>query len=173
MNRVFLGLGSNKGDRLGYLKQAVTEFEHDPKVEIVKCASVYETKPYGFAEQANYFNSVIEIFTNYTLLELYQAVKEFEKKIGRSESFHWGPREIDIDILLVGDVIYSDEKITIPHKDLLNRDFVLKPLLEISSEIFHPNLQKVLDSSLLESLENHVVKIHEIDLLNYLGAKVV
>lgn len=173
MNKVYLGLGSNKGDRLAFLRQAIFELEHNKNIEVVKCASVYETKPYGVVDQENYFNSVVEVYTNYSLDELYDCVKAIENKIGRKESFRWGPREIDIDILLYGDVVFSDVRITIPHKDLLNRDFVLKPLLEISSNIMHPKTGAEINISLFDALENHVIKIHEVDLLNYLGAKVV
>lgn len=173
MNSVFLGLGSNKGDRLNFLRQAVFKIASDTNFELVKCASIYETEPYGVKDQPNYFNSVIYVKTNYSLKELYSKVKSIELEIGRVKTFRWGPREIDIDILLYNSLVFSDEKITVPHKDLLNRDFVLKPLLEIVGEFNYPNSELKVNDDYLTKLEKYIIAVYKIDLLNYNGAKVV
>jgi 2-amino-4-hydroxy-6-hydroxymethyldihydropteridine diphosphokinase len=105
-------------------------------------SSIYESAPYGSISQEEFFNAVIKIRTNYEPKELFSKLKEIEKQIGRNKTTRWGPREIDLDILFYDDLIYSDDEITIPHKDLLNRDFVLVPLNEIASEFVHPVLKK-------------------------------
>lgn len=105
-------------------------------------SSIYESAPYGNIQQEEFFNAVIKIRTNYVPKKLFNALKEIEKQVGRNKTSRWGPREIDLDILFYNNLIYSDDEITIPHKDLLNRDFVLVPLNEIAPEFFYPGLNK-------------------------------
>ncbi|MGE5364034.1 MAG: 2-amino-4-hydroxy-6-hydroxymethyldihydropteridine diphosphokinase [Bacteroidota bacterium] len=135
---IFLGLGANTGNRLMFLKTAVQMLEEDPYTRIVKVSSVYESEPYGLKEQDNFLNAVVMIATRRDLFELHKWIKDLEVRIGRHEGPRWGPREIDIDLLFYNDVTYSDVRLTVPHKEVLLRDFVLIPLKEISGEFVHP-----------------------------------
>ena len=105
-------------------------------------SSIYESSPYGEIEQGEFFNAVIKIKTYLEPKDLFHFLKSVELIVGRKITSKWGPREIDLDILFFNDLIYSDNEITIPHKDLLNRDFVLVPLIEIEPELIHPQLKK-------------------------------
>lgn len=116
--------------------------DQNSECKVEKVSSIYEALPYGVVEQAEFFNAVIKVETDLEPKELFHFLKSVENKVGRNFTKKWGPREIDLDILLYNDLIYSDEEITIPHKDLLNRDFVLVPLIEIEPELIHPEHNK-------------------------------
>lgn len=92
--------------------------------------------------QGEFFNAVFRIRTQLDVKDLFRFLKSVEQKVGRKETVKWGPREIDLDILFYNDLIYSDDEITIPHKDLMNRDFVLVPLCEIAPDFIHPEVNK-------------------------------
>lgn len=138
MNNVYIGIGSNVGDRLLNIKNALELLENSENLFNIKISSIYETSPYGNVHQDNFYNAVIFCKTDFTLLELLNLTKNIEIKIGRVKRENWGPREIDLDILLYNNLVYSDKNIIIPHKDLINRDFVLQPLLEIDENVKHP-----------------------------------
>ena len=105
--------------------------------------------------QGDFFNAVFKIRTNFDVIELFRFLKSIEKKVGRKETVKWGPREIDLDILFFNDLIYSDDEITIPHRDLLNRDFVLVPLCEIAPDFVHPVInQKICEISIFKKEDN-------------------
>lgn len=157
-DNIFLGLGSNKGDRLKYLKQAVEAIRSDKLSSYKALSSVYETEPYGLKEQNYFLNAVIQISTERQLHELCPWIKQLEKQIGRKEGPKWGPREIDIDLLFYNDTIYSDEKLTVPHKEILLRDFVLIPLKEIAPEFVHPVIKKRIIDIPTENLEQLIKK---------------
>ncbi len=158
MNKVFLGLGTNVGDRKNNLKRTVAKFSKNKDFTNIKISPVYETIPYGEIEQENFFNAVLFLETHYSLDELFVFTKNLEKEIGRKKTKTWGPRVIDIDILLYNDLIYKDKKINIPHKDLLNRDFVLVPLLDIDKEIVHPVEKKEIKQFLSKLTDQYIVK---------------
>jgi 2-amino-4-hydroxy-6-hydroxymethyldihydropteridine diphosphokinase len=138
MSKVFLALGSNKGNREIYLKNAVEELKTNSNINLLSTSSVYETRPYGDVPQNNYLNGVILIETNLLPNEIYFLIKKIEKKVGRTDSVRWGEREIDIDIILIDSLIFENENIIIPHKEYDLRDFVLVPLCEIDSKIIDP-----------------------------------
>jgi 2-amino-4-hydroxy-6-hydroxymethyldihydropteridine diphosphokinase len=121
---------------------AVELIDQNTKCKVKDTSSIYESSPYGEVEQDEFFNAVIKIETDFELKELFHFLKEVENTVGRKITEKWGPREIDLDILFFNDLIYSDEEITVPHKDMLNRDFVLVPLIEIEPELIHPGLKK-------------------------------
>jgi 2-amino-4-hydroxy-6-hydroxymethyldihydropteridine diphosphokinase len=152
MSKVFLALGSNKGDREAYLFDAIKSLMDDEKIRLIKCSSIYETKPYGTIPQNNYLNGAVLIETDYTPNEIYTIIKKIEKEVGRTDSVRWGEREIDIDIILIDSLIFENDKIIIPHKEYDKRDFVLVPIHEIDNELIDPkskikieNLIKLLD----------------------------
>ncbi len=131
-------MGSNVGNRLRNLQQAILCIKLLPNTEIKSVSSVYETLPFGKTEQPDFYNAVIKIETEYNPDELINELLRIEKNIGRIKREKWGPREIDLDILLFNDLIYSDEIITLPHKGIIYRDFVLYPLAEIEPELMSP-----------------------------------
>lgn len=157
-NIAYLGLGSNVGDRYRNLSSAVRLLSSSTDCQIEAVSSVYETKPFGISNQENFFNAVIKIRTGLEPLELFAKAKEIEKKIGRKMRGKWGPREIDIDILFFNDLIFSDEIITLPHKGVINRDFVIIPLIEIEPEFIHPVFNKKLSDYLIDVKEKYILR---------------
>jgi 2-amino-4-hydroxy-6-hydroxymethyldihydropteridine diphosphokinase len=134
---VYLGLGSNVGTRENNLRQAVKFLKgHGDAVQEV--SPVYETDPVGYADQPAFLNCVCRFETDLKPKDLLSTVKGIEGLVGRTPTFQNGPREIDIDILLFGDVVMAKEALTIPHPRLAERAFVLVPLADIASDIVHP-----------------------------------
>ncbi|MFH1541059.1 MAG: 2-amino-4-hydroxy-6-hydroxymethyldihydropteridine diphosphokinase [Elusimicrobiota bacterium] len=141
MTTIFLGLGSNKGNRKKNILNSIKLLEESGQ-KILQLSSLRETKPYGYKKQNSFLNAVVKLKTKLLPSELLKCCKKIEKKIGRTKNFKWGPREIDIDILFFGKKIIKNKKFTIPHSDLHNRDFVLIPLAEIDKNFVHPVLKK-------------------------------
>ncbi|HQF43302.1 MAG TPA: 2-amino-4-hydroxy-6-hydroxymethyldihydropteridine diphosphokinase [Ignavibacteriaceae bacterium] len=138
LNTVYIGLGSNVGDRLQNLQRALSCIKLLHNTTVKSVSSVYETLPFGKTEQSDFYNAVIKIETGYSPNELLKELKRIEKQKGRIARERWGPREIDLDILLFNELIFSDEIITLPHKGIIYRDFVLFPLIEIEPELINP-----------------------------------
>lgn len=138
MNRAFIGLGSNVGDRLHYLHRAVKALAEFPETAVKKVSSVYATEPVGMKEQAEFLNAVMEIETVLDVRRLYTLLKEIERALGRTYRQQWGPREIDLDILYYNDVVLNESELKIPHPEIPNRRFVLAPLAEIAPECIDP-----------------------------------
>ncbi len=156
MHKVYCALGSNVGDRIAFLKKAIEALNKAGFI-VGKISNFYETAPMGNGEAAEkYINAVVELETSCELPEFHKRTKLLEKEIGRRPTYRWGPREIDIDILLFDDLTYSDEKLTIPHKGMRERDFVLVPLFEIAGDIKIPRENKFL-SELINNLQNHYI----------------
>ncbi|HEY3375625.1 MAG TPA: 2-amino-4-hydroxy-6-hydroxymethyldihydropteridine diphosphokinase [Candidatus Aquicultor sp.] len=131
----YLGLGSNLGDRLDYLREALGLISAREGVKIERISSVYETAPVGGIEQRNFYNIVVGIKTACTPRELLALAHDVEKRLERVHTTCWGPRTIDVDILLYGDINISDADLTIPHPEMLQRAFVLVPLAETEPEL--------------------------------------
>ena len=146
MYRVLLALGSNLGNRLLYLSDAVGRISEIARVRSL--SSVYETEPVGYKHQPEFFNLVIEVETSWKPPELLHQLKTIEEQIGRKHRVHLRPREIDIDILLYQGLVYKDHFVIIPHPELPNRRFVLEPLCEIAPDVIHPQLKKTVSSLL-------------------------
>jgi 2-amino-4-hydroxy-6-hydroxymethyldihydropteridine diphosphokinase len=138
MAKVYLGLGSNKGDRIGYLRSALVEAGKLKKTTVAQVSSVYETEPVGKKDQGEFLNAVAEAETSLSPQDLLRELKRIERELGREERIRWGPREIDIDILYYEDLVLHDEFIQIPHAEIANRRFVLIPLNEISQGLIDP-----------------------------------
>jgi 2-amino-4-hydroxy-6-hydroxymethyldihydropteridine diphosphokinase len=139
-HNIFLALGSNIGNKQRYIDEAIQHL--GPNVTNIRLSKIYETKPMYFEAQDVFLNAVLQAETNLTPVELLPFVKKLETKIGRLTRFPNGPREIDIDILFYEDLIYSDELLTIPHPGIAQRDFVLRPLMDLAPELIHPVLRK-------------------------------
>jgi len=137
--RVFLGLGSNIGDRAKYLQTASEAIRAIPGVRVVWYSSIYETDPWGNPEQERFYNAVAEIETELLPEELLAGLKEIEHKMGRTPSTTpWAPREIDLDILLYDGLVVSNATVIVPHPHLHDRRFVLVPFREIAPDVVHP-----------------------------------
>jgi len=138
--RVYLGLGSNLGDRLTYLRQAVAALEAEPGIEVRRRSSVYETAPVGYAEQPDFLNAVVEIATSLSPRALLQVTQRIEQNLGRKRGgSRWGPRCIDLDLLLYEGVTVQEADLTLPHPRLTERAFVLVPLAEIAPDLPLPD----------------------------------
>ena len=150
-HKVYVALGSNMGDKEKYLQDAVKGLDTLEDTQVIKASSWLETKPYGGVEQDNFLNGVAEVKTLLSPRELLDGLHELEAAAGRERLVHWGPRTLDLDILFYDKLVYEDETLIIPHVDLQNRDFVLKPMVEINPNFRHPLLQKTM-KQLLEEL---------------------
>ncbi|WP_428910354.1 2-amino-4-hydroxy-6-hydroxymethyldihydropteridine diphosphokinase [Niallia sp. Krafla_26] len=132
MNQAYISLGSNIGDRLSHLKRALELLQALYPIELVNSSSVFETNPVGYTNQDLFLNMVVKIKTELTPFGLLDACLEIEKKLGRKREIHWGPRTIDLDILLFNEENIITERLVIPHPRMFERSFVIIPLLEIS-----------------------------------------
>jgi 2-amino-4-hydroxy-6-hydroxymethyldihydropteridine diphosphokinase len=150
MHRVLVGLGSNVGDRLGFLQKAVHELERTPGISVTSISCVYETEPVGKKNQPQFLNAAIELSCSVSALQLYERMKEIERLIGRTPTERWGPREIDLDLLYFNDEVIESPMFIVPHRDSSNRRFVLVPLSEIAADFVDP-AKKCSVRSLLES----------------------
>ena len=131
MNESYLSLGSNMGDRLEMLKQAVRLLVEHPRVDVMKISSLYETDPVGFIEQGAFLNMVVYLQTDLSALELLEVCQDIEGELNRKREIRWGPRTIDLDILLFNHDNMKTERLIIPHPRMHERAFVLVPLLEL------------------------------------------
>lgn len=133
MNKSYLSLGSNMGDRLEMLKQAVRLLVEQTGVDVLKISSLYETDPVGFTEQDTFLNMVVYLQTDLSALELLEVCQDIERKLDRKRKIRWGPRTIDLDILLYNHDYIKTERLIIPHPRMHERAFVLVPLLELDA----------------------------------------
>ncbi|MFH1576483.1 MAG: 2-amino-4-hydroxy-6-hydroxymethyldihydropteridine diphosphokinase [Candidatus Margulisiibacteriota bacterium] len=138
----YLGLGSNVGDREEFIEQAIFLLDKNPNIEMVKHSSNFETEAEGEGNQPAFLNAAVAIRTKLAPHKLLEACQEIEVTLGREREIEWGPRTIDIDILLYDDEVVSDDKLQIPHPLLHERLFVLKPLSEVAPNQMHPILEK-------------------------------
>lgn len=138
MAKVYLGLGSNSGDRLAFLRSALAEIAKLEQTFISSVSLVFETEPVGKKDQAQFLNAVAEIESAIAPHDLLLEMKRIEQNLGRVGRVRWGPREIDIDILYYDDLVLHDDSIQIPHAEISNRRFVLIPLMEIAEEFVDP-----------------------------------
>ncbi|MFA6055896.1 MAG: 2-amino-4-hydroxy-6-hydroxymethyldihydropteridine diphosphokinase [Thermodesulfovibrionales bacterium] len=139
MSVAYIGIGSNLGDREFNCKQAISLLRQKGTT-VSKESSLYETKPWGVRDQPLFLNMAIEIETDLKPFELLSTLKDIEKEMGREETFLWGPRIIDLDILLYDNNIVDEEGLRIPHPHMQDREFVLRPLCEIAGDVTHPLL---------------------------------
>lgn len=138
MSTVYLSLGSNLGNRFEMLQDAVQMLREQENIEVTAVSSVYETDPVGYTDQASFLNIVVEIKSPLSADKILSICMETEQTLGRIREFRWGPRCIDLDILLYNDENIVSEKLTVPHPRMHERGFVLVPLMELLPEGIHP-----------------------------------
>lgn len=142
MSRVFLGLGSNVGDRLQYLSKAVEKITLVGRV--VRLSSVYETDAVGMRDARTFYNMSVEVETSLSPEDLLKKLKTMEHDMGRTPGTHMKSREIDIDVLLYGDTVMNSDMLRVPHPRMQERRFVLEPLNEIAGDVVHPTLRQTI-----------------------------
>lgn len=142
LETAYIGLGSNIGNREENLNKAVEMLRNAVGIRVTAVSTYFNTAPVGYTEQPDFLDAVAEIKTSLTAYELLIICSDIEKKLKRERIIHWGPRTIDLDILLFGSYILNEEMLTIPHPRMLEREFVLKPLNEIAPEMIHPVCNK-------------------------------
>lgn len=158
-NKAFIGLGSNIGDRYHYLVQAIQLLAALPDIILVNHSSVYETDPVGYEDQDLFLNMVVEINTSFDAEKLLTVCLEIELQLGRKREIKWGPRTIDLDILLYNQENIETEKLIIPHPRMSERAFVIVPLLELEPDIHFPEKEKFLNVDLDQLLDTEGVRI--------------
>lgn len=137
-HHAYLGLGTNLGDRLHNLQEAVRLLP--PQARPVAFSPIYETPPWGYLDQPPFLNQVIQVETNLAPPQLLAHLKDVETRMGRQANFRYGPRLIDLDILLYDDLIYESPNLVIPHPRLHERAFMLVPLADLAAQYHHPSL---------------------------------
>jgi 2-amino-4-hydroxy-6-hydroxymethyldihydropteridine diphosphokinase len=150
----YIALGSNMGDRELNLLRAVAEIGRLPDCKVTGLSSFYETSPVGVTDQPSFYNAVLRLHTALSPHELLERLLRIETDIfGRTRTTRWGPRRIDLDLLLHGETAISDDKLILPHPRISERRFVLQPLCDIAPELVHPLLGRSV-IKLLDSLQS-------------------
>jgi 2-amino-4-hydroxy-6-hydroxymethyldihydropteridine diphosphokinase len=150
--QVYLALGTNLGDRMHNLRGALRRLA--PHVTITCISPIYETEPWGVTEQPDFLNLVVAGKTELAPTELLLALQDIEQRMGRQRTVRYGPRVIDLDILLYDDVVLQTEHLEIPHARMAERRFVLVPLNAIAPDVLHPRLKRTAQQ-LLQDLTDH------------------
>lgn len=148
----YLAVGSNMGDKKKYIRQGIHELEQVTGIMDVKVSELIVTKPYGGVKQDDFMNGAIQLQTLLTPHELLDVLHEIEQHANRERIIRWGPRTLDLDIIFYDKLIFEDDDLMIPHIDMENRDFVLRPLMELCPNYRHPVLGKTV-AQLLQQLE--------------------
>ena len=143
-NKVYLSLGSNIGNRQEYIESAIELVGKTEGIKILKKSGLYETSPVGYVEQDLFLNAVIKIKTDFSEREILKIINKIENELDRKREIRWGPRTIDIDILIFSDKKINETDLIIPHKEMLNRLFVLVPLIEIYDGEYFENRKIVI-----------------------------
>lgn len=144
METAYIALGSNLGDKEKNLRRALLLLMQQG-VEVIKVSSFFKTEPYGVTDQPQFLNAVCEVRTSLAPLALLDVLLATELAMGRVRLRHWGERNIDLDLLLYGDMVMDTERLRLPHPDMQNRDFVLLPLAEVAPDVVHPVLKKTME----------------------------
>ena len=153
MPLAYIGFGSNIGDRLAHIQNALDTLSKTEGIALKQISSIYKTEPVGYKAQAQFLNGVAAIQTSLFPLSLLRTLKDIETAVGRKHRIRWGPREIDLDILIYGDLCVQTKRLVIPHPEMHLRGFVLTPFAEIAPNLVHPVFQETIQT-LLNRLED-------------------
>lgn len=151
-HRAYLGLGSNMGDKKAYLDEAIRKLNQGKECVVERVSEYLVTEPYGGVEQDDFLNACLVLKTQLSPEELLDRLHEIEQEAHRERIIHWGPRTLDLDILMYDDLVMENDDLIIPHIEMHKREFVLKPLNEIAPNIRHPVFKKTV-SQMLEELQ--------------------
>lgn len=154
----YIALGSNIGDSEAYLKEAIDKLDHLPTSRVEKVSSFLVTAPYGVTDQPDFLNGCLKLQTLLYPEELLRELNRIEQEAGRERIIHWGPRTLDLDILFYDNEIIDTVELHVPHIDMENRDFVLKPMVEIAPYLRHPVLNLTMEQ-LLKKLEGKTLAV--------------
>ena len=146
MIKAYLGLGSNMGDRAHQLQQAIQIIDRFQHIDVASVSPIYETEPVGYTDQPQFLNLCIEIETTLKPQELLKRCLETEQALHRVRKIRWGPRTLDVDILLYGNEIIEEDNLIIPHPRMVERAFVLIPLNDIASKHIEPRSQRLIEN---------------------------
>lgn len=149
-HEAFVAVGSNLGDKEKFIDEAIEALSNLPQINIVAISDKIVTEPYGNVEQDVFLNGVMKIETLLPADELLQILQKVEEHAGRERKIHWGPRTLDLDIIFYDDDIISEDDLIVPHPDMKNRDFVLKPLMQIAPYKLHPVYRKTISDMYVE-----------------------
>ncbi|OYD06332.1 2-amino-4-hydroxy-6-hydroxymethyldihydropteridine diphosphokinase [Paludifilum halophilum] len=142
----YIGLGTNLGRRLNNLEEALNRLNRREGIAVTRFSSVYETSPVGYTDQPDFLNMAAELETDFSPRELLRTLLEVEQELHRVRMVRWGPRTLDLDLLLYGDLTMTDEELILPHPRMVERAFVLIPLREIAPEVVIPGTGKTVDA---------------------------
>ena len=146
--KAYIALGSNLGERESMIRQALEALSLLPETDLVRASSLYDTEPVGDVDQPNFLNAVAQVETDLPAAQLLWNLQLIEKRLGRERPRRWGPRVIDLDLLLYGDEIIEEDTLRVPHAELTRRAFVLVPLVELEPLLVHPGTGETMLSHL-------------------------
>lgn len=155
--KVYLSVGSNMGNREEHLQKALERLQQERTIRGIRVSDWIETEPYGYLKQDSFLNAAVELETIESPDSLLKILQRIEAEGGRERTIHWGPRTIDLDIVLFGDVIMQTETLTIPHREMHLREFVLRPLAQLAPWVSHPVYHKTV-SELWEQMRQNNTK---------------
>ena len=136
--KTYIGLGSNLGEREAQIRVALDDLARLPASRLVRASSLYDSEPVGDVEQPNFLNAMAELETELPARQLLWNLLLIERRLGRTRNRRWGPRTIDLDLLLYGDLVIDEPDLLVPHPELVRRSFVLVPLVELDPLLVHP-----------------------------------
>lgn len=149
-HRAYLAFGSNLGEKEEHIRRGLEKLEQEKEIKVLRVSDIIETKPYGGVEQDDFLNGAVEIDTLLPPEELLEVLHGIEQSEQRERILRWGPRTLDLDIIFYDKEVWESDTLILPHIDMQNRDFVLKPLVQLIPNFRHPVLQKTMEQLLLE-----------------------
>ena len=157
----FIALGSNLNDRQAFLQGGLDALRAVPDIDVVSVSSIYETAPHGYTDQPAFLNAVCCAETDRSPKTVLAEMHRIAHHFGRQRHIHWGPRTLDLDLLLMGDIRLNDSKLTLPHPHIGERDFVLVPLLQIAPELLNPDTGRSYAHDLATIVDRHMRPVAE------------
>ena len=159
MAHAYVGFGSNINDRFNYITQALHLLLEADSVSLIQISSLYETEPVGYEEQGWFLNGVVAVGTDLSVHQLLVLLKGIEQLVGRQHRARWGPREVDLDLLIYDQCRINTSNLIVPHPEMHRRSFVLVPFAEIAPDVLHPIFQQNIRTLLSNLNDERAVKL--------------